>query len=141
MRKVLRLITGSVAVGILLAGATGAAAIHFSSAMASDHSITAQPAAAQASDDSRDSASQNGLDNDVLDDRSSAVGEPEPETADDSRSKTAASDDGAAHATDESSSKTAASVDSAGHVSDDSSHRSAAGTSVTVDDHGKDGGR
>lgn len=113
MRKVFRLIMGSVGVGIFLAAGTSAAAVHFSSAAASDHSITAQPVAAQPSGDRTAESSQGRLD-ELTDDSTSGSRTPELEPADDSHAANVPGDDSAAHATDDSSRNVTTSVAEAG---------------------------
>jgi len=123
MRLMKSLVTGSVALGIFVAAAAGVAAVNFSSSVASDHSIVAQPAAAQSCD------TRNGTDDVIVDDRNSASPDPESEPADDSRNGTSGSQDPAIHASDDSSSNSAATV-AAPRTSDDGTPKG--------DDHGSD---
>jgi len=141
------LTAGGVAVGLILAAGSGAAAIHYSKVAATEHSIVAQPVSARVSDD-RGLTQRSGSDSpaDLVDDRGLTersgsdspadlvddrlLGEqaesPEPELGDDSRSGSSA----------------AATVGAPLTVaSDDSAHRSGGGAVEPGDDHGKDSGK
>jgi hypothetical protein len=132
MRLVKSLITGSVALGILVAAGASVAAVNFSSSLASDHSIVAQPAASQSGD------TRNGTDDVIADDRTSPAPRSEPESGDDNRNGTAAGDDAVTDSNDDST-KGAVTV-AAPRTSDDGGHQGDA-TTRAADDHGSDNRR
>jgi len=127
MRLVKSLITGSVALGILIAGGAGVAAVNFSSSLASDHSIVVQREATQSGD------TRNGTDDVIADDRTSPSSESnEPN---DDRNGTSHNDDPAAASDDKSNDSAPA---AAPRTSDDSTHKRGDAPTQPTDDDGSD---
>ena len=119
------LVTVGVGVGLVIAAGGGVAAIHYSQ-VASDHSISAQPATVV---DDRGGLRTTGSDDVASASSPSAAGSHEPEPGDDSRSRTSSSAQPSATAT------------RGNGTPDDGTHRESSRTPEPGDDHGKDGAR
>jgi hypothetical protein len=124
------LTAGGVAIGLILAAGSGAAAVHISRVAATEHSITAQPVA-----DDRGLSDRTGTDSasDLVDDRlvPQTAESAEPEPGDDSRSR----------ATTVSAAGAPTEAARGNGTVDDGAHQTSVAAGQAGDDHGKDSGK